>query len=113
MSNDDSMLFTGVDKEPKGMFENEVEDEEVKKKLDDQDRILKEITPRIKDLLKVIDEEIKSVNSISELEEADRATCIPENDIRSELKARKRYIVYLNNLRVKFTLALQEVKKNG
>lgn len=105
---DDSMMYTGVDQEPKGSFGNEIKDEEVEQKIQDQERLIKELTPKLQDLLDIIDAEIASVMSIDRFLTASKD---PESDIRSELQAAALYKSYLGNLKTKFVLALNEVKK--
>lgn len=103
---DDSMLYTGVDQDP-GMFQNEIKDEAVSEKIQEQERLIKELTPKLQDLLNIIDAEIKAVDTISDFM---NATDKPEADIRSELKSRALYKAYLSTLKTKFTLAMNEVK---
>lgn len=106
---DDSALYTGVDNEPnQGAFGNEIKDEKVAQKIQDQERLIKELTPKIQELLNIIDSEIDSVMSIKRFTSAAKD---PEIDIRSELQAAALYEKYLGQLKTKFTLALQETKK--
>lgn len=105
---DESALYTGVDNEPTGIFENEVTEEGIKEKIKDQERQIKELTPKIQDLISIIETEEKSVMSI---ERFISATTQPEDNIRAELQAAALYKQYLGTLKTKFILALQEVKK--
>jgi len=104
---DDSVLYTGVDQEP-GLFENEIKDEGVKQKIQDQERLIKELTPKLQELLNIIDAEIRSVTSIDRFL---TATTQSNENIRAELQAAALYKSYLDNLKTKFTLALNEAKK--
>lgn len=105
---DESALYTGVDNEPTGIFENEVTEEGIKEKIKDQERQIKELTPKIQDLISIIETEEKSVMSI---ERFISATTQPEDNIRAELQAAALYKQYLGTLKTKFILALQEAKK--
>ena len=108
---DDSVNYTGVDIEPAeqpGIFGNEVVDEEVKAKIQDQEHLISTITPKLQGLLDIIDAEIELVNSIKRFK---TAAATPEADIRSELQAAALYEEYLQGLKTKFTLDLQESKK--
>jgi len=105
----DSVMYSGVDGVPDGgMFGNETIDKETQQKLQDQDRQLKELTPKLQELLAVIDAEIASVFSIRRFTSA---TTQPEKDIRAELQAAALYEQYLNVLKTKFILAMNETKK--
>jgi len=106
MSTDDSALYTGVDNS--GVFGNEVIEESTKEKIDEQKRQLAELTPKLRDIIDMLDREIKLVMSIDRF---DIATTQPEKDIRAELQAAALYKGYLDNLKTKFRLALEEVKK--
>ena len=105
---DDSVLHSGVDNEPKGMFDNEIKDEEVEKKIQDQNNLLKELTPKLEGIISMIDAEIRVLDSVDSFE---NATEMPVEDIRSELKFRATTKKYLNTLKIKFALALGETKK--
>lgn len=103
----DAVFATGLDEVP-GMFENEVVAESVEEKIRDQKRQIAELTPKLQDLLDLIDSEIKAVDSVSDFEDI---TKMPDIDIKAELQARAKYKKYLGTLKTKFTLALQEAKK--
>jgi hypothetical protein len=103
----DSPLYTGVDGVDDGVFGNEAKDEVTEKKIQDQDRLIKELTPKLQELLDIIDGEVASVMSIDRFM---TATTQSEADIRSELQAAALYKNYLGNLKTKFTLALNETK---
>lgn len=107
MSVDDSALYTGVDGETNGVFGNEELEETTKKALDEQKKQIAELTPKLQDIVNMIDAEINSVMGI------DRfivATTQKESDIRAELQAAALYKKYLEALKTKFALALNEVK---
>ena len=105
----DGALYTGVDGElPDGIFGNEVLPEETQKKLDDQAHLLKELTPRIQGMVDVIDEEIKLVMSIDRFVSA---ATQKDEDIRAELQASALYKKYLETLKTRLVLALNETKR--
>lgn len=105
---DDSSLYTGVDGDPTGgVFGNETKDEAVEAKIQDQDRLIKELTPKIQELLDIVDAEITSVMSIDRFI---TATTQSESVIQAELQAAALYKSYLGNLKTKFVLALNEAK---
>jgi hypothetical protein len=105
---DDSALYTGVDELPTGVFGNEVKDEQTDRMLKDQEIKIKELTPQLTGLIEMIDEEIKLVMSIDRFA---TATSQLEGDIRAELQASALYKKYLDNLKTKFSIALEELKK--
>lgn len=108
MAVDDSALYTGVDGElDGGMFGNETVDPKVEQTLQEKDRLIKELTPKLQELLAIVDSEIASVMSIDRFI---TAAAQPDTDIRSELQAAALYKTYLGNLKTKFTLALNEAK---
>ncbi len=108
---DDSAMYTGVDlplDEPEqegGMFGNEKVDEKTQELLDEQRRKLEEITPQLQGLLEDIDEEIKLVFSIKRFI---TAAGEPIDKITAELQAAALYEQYLQGLKTKFTLRLNE-----
>lgn len=104
----DAELYTGIDQEPTGQFQNEIVDKDVKAQIQEQERQIKELTPKIEDLLKVIDAEIDQVMSIDRFA---TATTQPEDNVRAELQAAALYKNYLGTLKTKFVLALREAKK--
>lgn len=103
----DSALYTGVDGVDDGVFGNEAVSDSVKEKIQDQDRLIKELTPKLQDLLNIIDAEIATVMSIDRFI---TATAQKDDDIRAELRAAAIYKNYLGSLKTKFTLALNEAK---
>lgn len=105
---DDSALYTGVDDVKDGVFGNEKLEESTQLKLEEQKRQLAELTPKLQDIIDMIDGEIKSVTSIDRFI---TATTQSEDCIRAELQAAGLYKVYLDNLKTKFALALNEVSK--
>jgi uncharacterized protein YjcR len=105
---DDSAMYTGVDQEPSGMFDNEPKDDATVQLIQEQERLVKELTPKLQDLLEIIDNEIASVMSIDRFVTA--ATQSKEM-IQAELQAAALYKGYLDTLKTKFVLALNEVKK--
>lgn len=104
---DDSVMYTGID-EPKGLFGNENENEETKRLIDDQKKQLQDLTPKLEGLIDMIDAEIKSVMSVDRFLTAAKDS---EDNIRAELQASALYKAYLDNLKTKFILALNETKK--
>jgi DNA-binding MarR family transcriptional regulator len=105
---DDSALYTGLDEIPKGTFGNEVKDEQTQQLLDDERKKIKELTPKLQELIDSIDSEIKLVMGIDRFA---TATTQPESDIRAELQAAALYKQYLEQLKTKFRLALNETRK--
>lgn len=106
---DESSMYSGVDNEPNnGIFGNEIVPEQTKEILDNQKRILKELTPQLEGLIAMIDSEIDSVMSIDRFT---MATIQPESDIRAELQAAALYKQYLVTLKNRFILDLNETKK--
>lgn len=103
---DDSSLYTGVDNE--GIFGNEKLDTETQDKLDSQVAMIRELTPKLQQIVDMIDFEIKTVMSIDRFA---NATIQPEVDIRAELQASAQYKKYLDGLKTKFTLILNETTK--
>ena len=109
MAEDDSALYSGVDQAPdSGTFGNEIKDEKVEQLIQDQARLMKELTPKIEELLAVIDSEIALVMSIDRFM---TAATQPLADIRAELQAAALYKSYLNTLKTRFTLALREARR--
>lgn len=102
---DDSMMYSGVDNEPKGMFDNEIVNEEVQSKIEEQDRLIQELTPQLEKINEMIDMELKAADSVDHFGDA---TSHPEKDIRAELRASFLYKQYLINLKSKFRNILEE-----
>lgn len=100
---DDSALYTGVDND--GVFGNEKTEDSTKELLDEQKRLLAELTPQLESIVEMLDNEIKSVMSIDRFISA---TTKSESEIRAELQASALYKQYLDNLKTKFKLALNE-----
>jgi hypothetical protein len=105
--NDDSALYTGVD--ATGVFGNEVLDESTKEIIDEQKKQLAELTPKLQDIITMLDAERDMVlDFISGYVDA---TTDDDDLFRAELKAAGRYRKYLEGLKTKFRLALDEAKK--
>lgn len=106
---DDSALYTGVDGVDDGVFGNEVVEESTKRLLDEQKKQIAELTPKLQDIITMLDAERDMVlDFISGYVDS---TSDGDDLFRAELKAAGRYRVYLDNLKTKFGLALNEVKK--
>lgn len=104
---DDSPLYSGVDNS--GVFGNEVLDESTKEIIDEQKRQLAELTPKLRDIVTMLDAERDMVlDFISGYVDA---TNDDDELFRAELKAAGRYRKYLDTLKTKFALALEESKK--
>lgn len=107
MSIDDSALYTGVDGVQDGVFGNEKLDESTQAKLDEQKRQLAELTPKLQDIVDMIDRE-KAIVIDFIVNVVDSGS--KDIDVTNELKAAGRYRKYLDELKTKFKLALQETK---
>lgn len=106
---DDSAMYTGVDGEQDGQFGNEVVDENVQKKLDEQKALVKELTPQLEKLLETVEaERASALEAIAEF--LSHSLAGKDVDL-CEAKAAARYREYLANLKTKFALALRETKK--
>lgn len=105
---DDSVLYTGIDGETDGAFGNETVEESVKEKIQEQERLLAELTPQLEDILKMIDAERDlAIQFIADTVDNIKT----EGEVLCELKAAARYRTYLDTLKNKFILRLNEVKK--
>ena len=104
---DDSALYTGVDSD--GTFGNETVDDSVKKALDEQKHQLAELTPKLQNIIDMLDSE----RAIAIQFIADYVDNVKASDpiLRGELIATARYRKYLDDLKTKFSLALNETKK--
>jgi len=103
---DDSSLYTGVDGE--GTFGNEKPNESTKAILDEQKRMMTELTPKLQDILTMLEAEKDMIlDFISGYVDSTK-----DNDdlFRAELKAAGMYRKYLDNLKTKFALALREAE---
>jgi hypothetical protein len=107
---DDTQLYTGVNSEPLGQFENELKNEEVEEIIKEQKRVIQEISPKLEGIIELIESEISRVMSIDRFISA---TTQSESDIRAELQATALYKNYLEGLKNKFILDLQEAKKGS
>jgi cell division protein ZapA (FtsZ GTPase activity inhibitor) len=106
----DGVFYTGIDNEPTGIFDNEV-NEDTEKLLQEQKRKIKELTPNLQSLVKEVDAEISRLNKISDIPNAIDATSIPELNITAEMAARARQIQFLQSWKTRFTSALDDLKK--
>ena len=106
MDNDKTM-YTGVDG---GIFGNEARPKDVEDRIREQEKLINELKPQLQELIDIIDNEIKSAMSIKRFISA---TTQNETDIRAELQAAALYEKYLEALKTRFTLALNETKKYG
>lgn len=108
MSVDDSAMYTGVDGTQDGIFGNEVVEETTKAKMEEQRHQLAELTPKLQDIVDMIESERKvTLDFIASYVDA---TNDSEETVKSELKAAGRYRKYLADLQTKFALALNESK---
>lgn len=108
MATDDSVTYTGVDEPINGIFGNEKVDEETKQKLEDERRKLAELTPQLQDIVDMLENERKiTIDFITSYVDN---TNDNEEDLKSELKAAGRYRKYIEELKTKFTLMLNETK---
>lgn len=117
---DDSVNYTGVDQEPgnntgvdqePGIFENEIKDEVVEKKIQEQERKLKELAPNLQELIDEINAEIALVDKVSDLRNSYKGKQMTTEQMTIEILARDSYITYLGQLKTRFILKLQEVSK--
>lgn len=105
---DDSAMYTGVDNAQDGIFGNERVEASVKAKMEEQRHQIAELTPKLQEIVDMIDAEKQIV--IDFITTYVDATSDIEADIKSELKAAGRYRKYLDELKTKFALALNETK---
>lgn len=104
----DDALYTGVDGEHDGVFGNEKLEEKTKRKIDEQRKQIAELTPKLQDIVNMLDSEIKGADSIRMFVNAAESD---ESSVRAEIQAAARYIAYIEGLKTKFVLALNETKK--
>lgn len=105
---DDSVLYTGVDSDLEGIFGNEALPKETKQVMQEQERKLKELTPKLREIIDMLDEErALAIQFI-----ADTVDNMKEGDevLRGELIGAARYRRYLDSLKTKYTLALRETR---
>lgn len=105
---DDSAMFTGNDGPDQGQFGNEGHDETTKELLDEERRKIAELTPQLESIIEMLDSELKQVMSIDRFTSA---AAMKSEDLRAEVQASALYKQYLDGLKTKFTLMLQETKK--
>lgn len=109
MSTDDSALYTGVDNVQDGIFGNEVVEESTQKKIDEQRKLVAELTPKLQEIVDMLESERKlTLDFIATYVDN---TNDSEEGVKSELKAAGRYRKYLSELQTKFALILNESKK--
>lgn len=99
----DGDMYSGVD----GIFENEAPVESTAQKLKDQEALIAELTPNLKNIIDMLDEEIASVMSVDRFV---TATTQPEKDIRAELQASALYKELVGGLKNRFTSILRKTK---
>lgn len=105
---DDSALYTGVDDVQDGVFGNEKHDEATQRLLDEQKKQLAEITPKLQNIIDMIDSERQiTLEFITGYVDS---TKDDSDNFKAELKAAGRYRKYLDELKTKFALALNEAK---
>lgn len=104
----DNEMYTGVDEPPEGIFGNEKVDKETQRKLDDEKRKLAELTPKLQEIVDMIDNERQLI--IEFITGYVDNTKDDDDNFRAELKAASRYRKYLDGLKTKFALALNETR---
>jgi hypothetical protein len=104
---DDSAMYTGVDGE--GMFGNEELEATTKAALEDQKHLLSELTPKLQEIVDMLDGEKALVMDF--IAGYVDSTTDSEDLFRAELKAAGLYRKYIDGLKTKFVLALKETTK--
>lgn len=107
---DDSVLYTGTDGPigADGIFGNEIVEASVKEAIDDQKRLLSELTPQLEDIITMLDaERALAIQFIADYVDTTKDT---DDVMRGELKAAARYRNYLDGLKTKFQLALNKTR---
>jgi len=104
---DDSAMYTGVDS-PVGMFDNEQVSQEVAELAKEQDRLLKELTPQLEKIVEMLDKERQII--IDYITTYVDTTKDDDPLLRAELKAAAMYRKYLDDLKTKFSLNLNQTK---
>lgn len=104
----DGAMYTGIDYINDGTFGNEKPNDEVTRIIEDQKTQLKELTPKLQDICDMIDRERQvTLEFIAAYVDNNK----DDNELyRAELKAAGRYRQYLDTLKTKFSLALNESK---
>lgn len=106
----DESTYTGVDGDmASGVFHNEIMPDSVRELIDEKNKQLRDLEPKLQDLIDVIDKEKETV--LLFLSEYVDNTKDSDELMRGELKAAGRYRKYLDDLKTKFVLSLKEVKK--
>ena len=106
---DDSALYTGVDGEPNGVFGNEEVDKDTEKLLQEQKQLVSELTPKLQKLIDMIDSERETVITFI----TDYVDNCQDTDVvlRGKIIGAAEYRRYLDVLKTKFTLALNETHR--
>ena len=105
----DGSTYTGVDGPQDGIFGNETIDKNTKQIIDEQKRQIAELTPKIQDILNMLEAERKT--TLEFIADYVDATNDNEETIKAELKAAGRYRKYIDELKTKFALILNETKR--
>lgn len=105
-------MYTGndgiVEEEPKGMFDNEIEDEDLKKQKEDQASLIIKMMPNAEKFMDTLKEEIDRVSKISDLGDV---SLLPAEEVKVLVLAK---IAYKNLLEGQYTqvkLSFEEAKK--
>jgi septal ring factor EnvC (AmiA/AmiB activator) len=104
----DEALYTGVDGEHLGVFGNEKRDKQTQQIIDDQKKQIAELTPKLQNIVDMLDSEIKGADSVRGFVNATESS---DSNVRAEIQAAARYIAYIEQLKTKFTLVLNETKR--
>lgn len=105
---DDSAMYTGVDGIQDGVFGNQKLEETTQRKIDEQKRLVAELTPKLQDIVDMIDaERAVAIQFVTDYVDNNSDA---DDILRGELKAAARYRKYLDELKTKFVLALNETK---
>lgn len=108
---DDSALYTGVDDIKDGVFGNETLDKDTQLKLDEQRKQIAELTPKLKAIVDMLDaEKALMIDFITGYVDG---TNDSEENLRAELKAAGMYRKYLDELKTKFALMLNETERKA
>lgn len=108
MSVNDGNMYTGVDTPQDGMFGNEKIDKATQRKLEEEKRKVAELTPKYQDIVDMVENERKVIiEFITGYVDNTKDT---DDNFRAELKAAGRYRKYLDELKTKFVLLLNETK---
>lgn len=106
---DDSAMYTGVDGVTDGVFGNEKLEDTTKELLDEQKRQMAELTPKLQDIVTMLQAEQDIMTDFIATYADDSKD---DNDVyRATMMSAGRYRKYIGELKTKFALALNEVKK--